>query len=236
LFDLDGVLTRTAKLHAAAWKEVFDDFLRDRASRTGDPFVPFDIVSDYKDYLDGKPRTAGVHSFLAARGIQIPEGSADDPSAALTVYGIANHKNEIVDRLFREQGIATYEGSIRYVEAARHDGLRTAVVSSSKNCRAVLEAAHIGDLFDTIIDGRNAEEDHLEGKPAPDTYLAAARALSIEPEHAAVFEDALAGVEAGHAGGFGYVVGVDRLGQADELREHGADVVVTDLAALLEAA
>jgi beta-phosphoglucomutase family hydrolase len=234
LFDLDGVLTRTAKVHAAAWKEMFDAYLRERASRTGEEFVPFDPVHDYDEYVDGKPRYDGVRSFLAARGIELPEGSPDDPPSAETIDGLGNRKNEIVLRRIRDQGVEAYEGSVRYVGAAREAGLRTAVVSSSTNAHDVLVAAGIADLFDELIDGVVAEREHLRGKPAPDTFLAGARAFSVGSAEAAVFEDALAGVEAGRAGRFGFVVGVDRVGQADALREHGADVVVTDLAQLLE--
>ena len=235
LFDLDGVLTQTAKVHAAAWKEMFDGFLRERAARAGEPFRPFDPVADYDEYVDGMPRYDGVRSFLAARHIDLPEGEENDPASAETVHGLGNRKNEIVLRLIREQGVEAYEGSVRYVRAAREAGLRRAVVSSSSNCRDVLIAAGIENLFEQRIDGVVAERDHLKGKPAPDTFLAAAQALGVTPEQAAVFEDALAGVAAGRAGGFACVVGVDRVGQADELRAHGADLVVSDLAELLDA-
>jgi beta-phosphoglucomutase family hydrolase len=234
LFDLDGVLTQTAKVHAAAWKEMFDGFLSERATKDGEPFRPFDPVADYDEYVDGKPRYDGVRSFLAARGIDLPEGAESDPDAAETVHALGNRKNEIVLRMIHEQGVEAYEGSVRYVRAARDAGLKTAVVSSSSNCREVLVAAGIEELFEQRIDGLVAERDHLEGKPAPDTFLAGARALGVGPEQAAVFEDALAGVAAGRAGGFACVVGVDRVGQADELRAHGADLVVSDLAELLE--
>jgi beta-phosphoglucomutase family hydrolase len=235
LFDLDGVLTQTAKVHAAAWEQTFDDYLRRRASSSGEAFVPFDPVRDYDEYVDGKPRYDGVRSFLASRGIELPEGSADEKAGADTIHGLGNLKNEIVLKLIREHGVEPYEGSVRYVEAARAAGLRRAVVSSSTNCRDVLAAAGIQDLFEQIVDGIVAEREHLHGKPAPDTFLAGARALGVEPAQAAVFEDALAGVEAGRAGHFGYVVGVDRVGQAEALRAHGADLVVPDLADLLEA-
>ena len=230
LFDLDGVLTRTAVVHAAAWKEVFDAFL---ARRPADQ-RPFDEVADYDAYVDGMPRTDGVRTFLASRGITLPEGDADDPPERDTVNGIANRKNAIVLRLLREKGVEAYEGSVRFVTAARDAGLRRAVVSSSANCQAVLASAGIEDLFEVRIDGLTAARDHLAGKPRPDTFLAAARELGVEPGQSAVFEDALAGMDAGRAGHFGYVVGVDRTGQADELRAHGADVVVKDLADLLE--
>jgi beta-phosphoglucomutase family hydrolase len=233
LFDLDGVLTKTAKVHDAAWTEMFDDFLRERSRRTGEPFVPFDPVGDYDDYVDGKPRVDGTRSFLAARGIKLPEGHEDDPPSAGTVYGLGNRKNQIVLAKIRSDGVEAYEGSVRYVRAVRDAGLRRAVVSSSANCRDVLAAAHIEDLFEVRIDGIVAERDQLRGKPAPDTFLAGARALGLEPAAAVVFEDALAGVEAGRAGNFGYVVGVDRVGQAAALSQHGADVVVQDLSELL---
>ncbi len=233
LFDLDGVLTKTAKVHDAAWKEMFDDFLRIRSAATGQPFVPFDPVRDYDEYVDGKPRADGTRSFLASRDITLPEGSPHDPPDAQTVFGLSNRKNQIVLKRIRSDGVEAYDGSVRYVRAVKDAGLPRAVVSSSANCRDVLEAAHIADLFDAEIDGVVAERDHLRGKPAPDSYLAGARALEVEPAAAAVFEDALAGVAAGRAGSFGFVVGVDRVGQADELRQHGADVVVTDLSELL---
>jgi beta-phosphoglucomutase family hydrolase len=234
LFDLDGVLTKTAKVHAAAWKQMFDEYLRERAKRTGDEFVPFDIGDDYNEYVDGKPRYEGVRSFLQSRGIDLPDGTPDDPASAETVDGLGNRKNELVLDLIRRDGVEAYEGSVRYVQAARDAGLRRAVVSSSTNCRDVLEAAGIIDLFEEIVDGTVAREERLKGKPAPDTFLAGARKLGLEAKEAAVFEDATAGVEAGRAGGFGYVVGVDRVGHADALRAHGADVVVADLAELLE--
>jgi beta-phosphoglucomutase family hydrolase len=234
LFDLDGVLTRTAKVHAAAWKEMFDDYLRRRAEREGVPFEPFDVVHDYDEYVDGRPREDGVRTFLASRGIRLPEGAPDDGPDRETVNGLGTRKNALVLRKIREEGVEAYEGSVAYVSAARDAGLRRAVVSSSANCRDVLAAAGIEDLFEERIDGIVAREQRLRGKPQPDTYLAAARALGAEPGAAAVFEDALAGVEAGRAGGFGLVVGIDRTGQAAELRRHGADIVVNDLVELLE--
>jgi beta-phosphoglucomutase family hydrolase len=234
LFDLDGVLTQTAKVHAAAWKEMFDDYLRARAQRTGQPFVPFDPVADYDEYVDGKPRADGTRSFLESRGIELPEGQDDDPPDAETIHGLGNRKNELVLRKIREDGVEAYPGSVRYVQAVKAAGLPRAVVSSSANARDVLIAAGIEDLFDARIDGVVAQREHLRGKPAPDTFLAGARALGLKPTAATVFEDALAGVGAGRAGGFGFVVGVDRVGQAAALKEHGADIVVTDLADLLD--
>jgi beta-phosphoglucomutase family hydrolase len=224
LFDLDGVLTRTAQVHAAAWSEMFDAFLRERAERTGEAFVPFDPVLDYDEYVDGKPRNEGVRSFLASRSIELPEAD---------LAALGDRKNELVLALIAEQGVEAYEGSVRYVHAAAETGLRRAVVSSSANCRAVLEAAGIADLFEVRIDALVSEREHLRGKPAPDAFLAAARALGVEPPRAAVFEDALAGVAAGRAGMFGFVVGVDRMGQEEALLTHGADLVVSDLAELL---
>jgi beta-phosphoglucomutase family hydrolase len=233
LFDLDGVLTRTATVHAAAWKEMFDGYLRERAARTWERFVPFDPVADYAEYVDGKPRYDGVRSFLVARGIKLPEGKAGDWPDAETVCGLGDCKNEIVLLMIREGGVEAYEGSVRYLGAARDAGLRGAVVSSSANTRDVLVAAGIEGFFDTRIDGVVAEREGLRGKPAPDTFLAGARALGVAPGQTAVFEDALAGVAAGRAGGFACVVGVDRVGQADALREHGASIVVSDLSELL---
>ncbi len=213
---------------------MFDEYLRQRAQRTGEPFVPFDPKDDYDTYVDGKPRADGTRSFLQSRGINLPEGTPDDAPSTETVNGLGNRKNELVLGLIKTQGVEPYEGSVRYVKAARAAGLHRAVVSSSANCRDVLEAAGIIDLFETIIDGIVARRDHLNGKPAPDTFLAGAKALGVPAEKAVVFEDALAGVQAGRAGNFGYVVGVDRVGQAAALREHGADIVVTDLDQLIE--
>ena len=234
LFDLDGVLTQTAKVHAAAWKEMFDAFLEARAQKWGEAFVAFDPIGDYDAYVDGKPRADGTRSFLAARGIELPEGGPDDPPGTSTIAGLSNAKNEIVLRRIRADGVQAYAGSVAYVRAVRNAGLRRAVVSSSANCADVLLAAGIEDLFDERVDGLTARRDHLAGKPAPDMFLAAARGLGVPATDAVVFEDALAGVAAGHAGGFGFVVGVDRAGQASELKAHGADVVVSDLAELLE--
>jgi len=224
LFDLDGVLTQTAKLHARAWKQTFDDFLRERSLRTGEPFVPFS-PADYTHWVDGKLRLDGAGAFLASRGIRLPEPE---------IAALARRKDELLLDLLRKGHVETYDGSVRYLEKARDAGMLTAVVSASRHCADVLASAGIEQLFDARIDGMVAAEAHLAGKPAPDTFLAAARALDVAPSQAAVFEDALAGVEAGRAGRFGFVVGVDRAGQAAELHSHGADVVVSDLAALLE--
>jgi beta-phosphoglucomutase family hydrolase len=233
LFDLDGVLTDTASVHDQAWKEMFDDFLRRRAARDGTAFVPFDPVRDYEEHLDGKHRFEGVRSFLASRGIELPEGSHDDPPEADTIGGLGNRKNELVLARIHSDGPRAFGGSVRFVRAARDAGLRRAVVSASANCREVLDAAGLADLFEARIDGVVAEREHLRSKPAPDMFLAAAAAVGVAPGAAAVFEDALAGVAAGRAGAFGLVVGVDRVGHAEALRDHGADVVVADLAELL---
>jgi beta-phosphoglucomutase family hydrolase len=234
LFDLDGVVTKTALVHAAAWKEMFDDFLRQYDAQTGAPFVPFDAVHEYDRYVDGKPRLDGTRSFLQARGIELPEGEPSDPPTAPTVNGLSNRKNALVLEMIDSRGVEVYDGSVRYIRAVRAAGLKTAVVSSSANTAQVLEVARIADLFDTRIDGVIAKQRGLAGKPAPDTFLAAAQDLGVAPAQAVVFEDALAGVEAGRAGHFGLVVGVDRTGQAKELLEHGAGIVVRDLEELLD--
>jgi beta-phosphoglucomutase family hydrolase len=234
LFDLDGVLTQTAKLHAAAWKQMFDAFLVDRSRLTGEPFHEFGLPDDYTAYVDGKLRQDGVRAFLESRGIVLPEGSPGDPPSASTVYGLGTRKNDLVLELIRTQGVEVYEGSVRFVEAVRVAGLRLAVVSASKNCRDVLVAAGIETLFEVRVDGVVAERDGLRGKPAPDMFLAAAAALGAQPGQCAVFEDAVAGVEAGRAGAFGWVIGVDRVGQPELLQSHGADQVVSDVSDLLE--
>ena len=235
LFDLDGVLTKTAKVHAKAWKAMFDAFLKHRAAATGEPFQPFDEVDDYDLYVDGKPRHEGVRSFLEARHLALPEGSPDDPPEAETIYGLGSRKDQIFLSLIHTQGVEVYDGSVRYLHAARSAGLKVAVVTSSKNCTEVLRAAKLDGLFDAQVDGNVAEAKRLKGKPNPDTYLEAANMLGVKAKAAAVFEDALAGVEAGRAGGFGIVIGVDRVGQADALKQRGADIVVKDLADLMKA-
>jgi beta-phosphoglucomutase family hydrolase len=233
LFDLDGVLTQTAKVHAAAWKEMFDEFLHGYADREHLPFRPFDAHDDYDKYVDGKPRLDGTRDFLEARDIHLPDGNEDDPPDAWTVHGLSNRKNALVLEKIRTDGVETYPGSIDYLRAVRAAGLATAVVSSSANTKDVLACTHISAEFDTVVDGVVARERGLAGKPAPDTFLAAAAALGTGPTQAAVFEDALAGVAAGRAGGFGRIVGVDRVGQRDALAANGADVVVSDLSELL---
>jgi len=233
LFDMDGVITQTAKVHDAAWKEMFDAFLRDWSASHNQPFVPFDPVHDYDEYVDGKPRLEGTAAFLESRGIELPTGEESDPAGKQTIYGLSNKKNDLVQEVIERDGVQAYEGSVRYVNAVRKAGLRTAIVSSSANTVAVLKAAGVEGLFDVRVDHQVAEAAKLRGKPAPDTFLEAARLLGVTAAHATVFEDALAGVAAGRAGKFGFVVGVDRVGQANELHAHGADVVVKDLAELL---
>jgi beta-phosphoglucomutase family hydrolase len=233
LFDMDGVVTKTAVVHAAAWKEMFDEFLRGWSAQHGTQFVPFDPVKDYDEYVDGKPRLDGTQSFLESRSISLPVGSPSDPAGTHTLRGLSNRKNELVLKVLARDGVEVYEGSVRYINAVRSAGMRTAIVSSSANTVQVLAAADISDLFDVRVDAHVAQERGLRGKPAPDTFLEAARMIGVPATEAVVFEDALAGVAAGHAGGFGFVVGVDRVGQADQLRAHGADVVVKDLADLL---
>jgi beta-phosphoglucomutase family hydrolase len=228
LFDMDGVVTKTAVVHAAAWKQMFDEFLRSQPGQ-----APFDSVKDYDAYVDGKPRLDGTESFLESRHINLPTGDPDDKPGTATVYGLSNRKNELVLEVLKRDGVEVYPGSRRYIDAVRGAGLKTAIVSSSANTEAVLAAGGVADLFDVRVDANVAKERGLHGKPAPDTFLEAARMLGTAAASAAVFEDALAGVAAGRAGKFGLVVGVDRVGQADELREHGANVVVKDLADLL---
>ncbi len=233
LFDMDGVLTKTAAVHAAAWKQMFDEFLQARAQAGGGEFRPFDEHDDYDEYVDGKPREDGVRDFLASRGITLPEGHPDDPPDAQTVYGLGNRKNELLLKKIKEDGVQVFDGSVRYLEAVQQAGLHRAVVSSSANTQLVLKATGLDKYFEVRVDGVTIAQRHLHGKPAPDTFLDAARQLGVEPARAAVFEDALSGVAAGRAGHFGFVVGVDRVGQAQALAEHGADKVVEDLAELL---
>lgn len=234
LFDLDGVLTDTASVHAAAWKQMFDEYLRNRSERDGTPFREFDVKADYGPYVDGRPRLDGTRGFLQSRGIDLPEGSPDDPPDAETLWGLSTRKNDLVQEKIRTVGVDVYPGSVRYLHAVKAAGLATACVSSSANAEQVLEVAGLTDLIDHRVDGVVAKQRGLPGKPAPDTFLAAAADMGFAREQAVVFEDALAGVESGRAGGFGYVVGVDRVGHADALKEHGADVVVQDLEELLD--
>ena len=233
LFDLDGVLTSTATIHSSCWKTMFDDFLRHRAAERKEAFQPFDIDTDYKQYVDGKPRYEGVRSFLVARNIALAEGTREDPPTAETVCGLGNRKDELVKAAIERGEVESYPGSVALVRRLREQGIHTAVVSSSNNCAQVLRAAGIFDLFEVQVDGLVAHKLGLPGKPAPDTFLEAARLLGVSPARAVVVEDAIAGIQAARAGGFGLVVGVDRGGSSDALRTEGADVVVTDLAELL---
>ena len=231
LFDLDGVLTQTAKVHCAAWKQMFDEFLH---SRDGDGYTPFDPRHDYDTYVDGKPRQDGVRDFLASRDIHLPDGDPDDPASADTVYGLGNRKNGILLKKIDADGVEVYEGSVRYLEAARAGGLRRIVVSSSANTEQVLRVTGLEEYVEGRIDGVTLREQHIAGKPAPDSYIAGAHLAGVTVSAAAVFEDALAGVASGRAGNFGYVVGVNRTGQAEALKRNGADIVVDDLSELLD--
>jgi beta-phosphoglucomutase family hydrolase len=234
LFDLDGVLTDTASVHAAAWKEMFDVFLQQRASKLGVPFVSFDIATDYPAFVDGKRRQDGTRGFLASRNIQLPEGSADDPPEADTVNGLGTRKNNLVHEHIARDGVTVYPGSVKYLEAVREAGLRIAVVSSSANTEEVLRVTGLERFVEARIDAQAAIARHLKGKPAPDTFLAGAGDLGVEADQAVVFEDAIVGVEAGRAGAFALVVGVDRVNHAQALNDHGADIVVTDLDQLIK--
>jgi beta-phosphoglucomutase family hydrolase len=234
LLDLDGVITDTASIHAACWKQMFDEFLQKRATQRGEALRPFDLATDYRRHVDGKPRFDGVRDFLESRGIQLPEGSMDDPPEAETVGGLGNRKNDLVNKIIEEKGVEPYEGSVTLIRQLRHQGFKIAVVTSSQNCTAVLKAVKLADVFDVQVDGNVIHAQHLAGKPAPDTYLMAAKLLGVEPARAVVIEDALSGVEAGSNGKFGLVIGVARKGNADELRRHGANLVVNDLGELAD--
>ena len=232
LFDLDGVITRTARLHASAWKRLFDDYLHAHATRTGGPFVAFDIVTDYRAHVDGKPRHAGVRDFLASRDIRVPDGTPRDDAREDTVHGLGKRKNRYFLALLEREGVAVYQPAVALVREARSLGVKTAVVSSSRNTASILRVARLTDLFQVRVDGVEAVRLGLPGKPDPATFLEAARRLGVPPAAAVVFEDATAGVEAGRRGGFGLVIGVGDAGQADDLRRHGAHVVVADLGAV----
>jgi beta-phosphoglucomutase family hydrolase len=234
LLDLDGVITDTASVHAACWKQMFDEYLLKRAALKGEAFRSFEIATDYRLYVDGKPRFDGVRDFLISRGIQLPEGNMDDPPEAETVGGLGNRKNDLVNNIIEEKGVEPYEGSVKLIHQLRRQGFKIAVVTSSQNCTAVLKAAKLEDFFDVQVDGNMIHARHLAGKPAPDTFLTAAKVLGIEPTRAVVIEDAISGVEAGSAGNFGLVIGVARKGNAEELRHHGAGLVVNDLSDLLD--
>jgi len=234
LFDLDGVITDTAKMHAACWKRMFDEYLQKRATTTGGVFHPFDIATDYTLYVDGKTRFDGVRDFLRTRGIQLPDGTPDDPSEKETVCGLGNRKNELVNEVIVSTGIVPYPGTVALVHHLRGQGIRTAVVTSSQNCDAVLREAGLNDLFEVRVDGNVIHEQRLAGKPQPDAYLTAARLLGVDPKRAVVVEDAISGVQAGQKGNFGLVIGVARKGNVEELKQHGAHVVVNDLGELLD--
>jgi beta-phosphoglucomutase family hydrolase len=233
LFDLDGVITDTAGLHASCWKQMFDDYLQKRAAQTGEAFHPFDLDVDYRLYVDGKPRFDGVRDFLNARGIHLPEGNMDDPSHTESVIGLGNCKNELVNKVIEEIGVQPYEGSVRLIHQLRDRGFKMAVVTSSQNCTAVLRATKLDKVFEVLVDGNTLHEQHLTGKPAPDMFLLAAKLLGVEPQRAIVIEDAISGVQAGSDGNFGLVIGVARKGNAEELRHHGAHLVVNDLSELV---
>ncbi|MEX5219537.1 MAG: HAD family hydrolase [Nitrospiraceae bacterium] len=234
LFDLDGVLTKTAAVHAAAWKRLFDDYLQVRASRDHTSFRPFDIKADYQRYVDGKLRYDGVKSFLDSRDIALPFGSPQDGPEKETVHGLGNKKDTYFQAHLKEHGVEVYEDAVRFLRAVRAHGLKTAVVSASKSTAAVVQAVGLTDCFDARVDGVESQRLHLAGKPAPDGFLEGARRLGVEPARAAVVEDAIAGVRAGRNGKFGLVIGVDRTGHAADLKENGADVVTSDMAELLE--
>src|SRR6266481_1264289 len=229
LLDLDGVITDTASIHAACWKRMFDEFLQKRAMQRGEVFCSFDIAADYRLYVDGKPRFDGVRDFLTSRGIQLPEGSPNDPSQAETVGGLGNRKNDLVNKIIEDKGVEPYEGSVKLIHQLRRQGFKIAVVTSSQNCAAVLRAVKLDEFFEVRVDGNMILAEHLSGKPAPDTFLMAAKLLGIEPRRAIVIEDAISGVEAGFNGNFGLVIGVARKGNAEELRHHGAHLVENDL-------
>jgi beta-phosphoglucomutase family hydrolase len=233
LLDLDGVITDTASIHAACWKQMFDEYLQRRAAQKGEEFRPFDIATDYRLYVDGKPRYDGVRDFLSSRNMRLPEGNPDDPPSAETVCGLGNRKNELVNNIIEEKGVQPYAGSVELIRQLRDRGFKIAVVTSSQNCEAVLKAAKLNAFFDLQVDGNTIHQQNLAGKPAPDTYLRAARLLGVEPSRAVVIEDALSGVEAGRNGKFGLVIGVARKGNAEELRGHGAHLVVNDLGELV---
>ena len=233
LFDLDGVITNTATLHAGCWKQMFDEYLRKRTTQTGEAFRPFDLATDYRLYVDGKPRFDGVRDFLTSRGIQLPEGSSEDPTDVETVGGLGNRKNAMVNQVIADKGVEPYEGSVRFIHQLRRNGFKIAVVTSSQNCTAVLKAAKLDTLFDAQVDGNMIHAQGIDGKPAPDTFLIASNMLGVLPSRTVVIEDAISGVEAGSQGNFGLVVGVARKGNADELRHHGAQLVVDDLGELV---
>ena len=234
LFDLDGVLTNTAHIHATCWKKIFDEYLQARSTKIGETFRSFDIATDYKLHVDGKPRFDGVRDFLKSRGIDLPEGTHDDPPHKETVCGIGNRKSNLVAKVIKTDGIEVYKGSMAFLRHVREKGMKTAVVTSSENCQAVLQTAGIRDLFDAQIDGTTIVSQHLAGKPAPDSYLKAAQLLEVQPNRAVVIEDAISGIQAGVKGSFGLVIGIDRKGNAEELKNNGAHIVVSDLSECIQ--
>jgi beta-phosphoglucomutase family hydrolase len=234
LFDLDGVITNTANLHAMCWKKTFDEYLQKRARQTGEAFRPFDVAADYLLHVDGKPRFDGVRDFLKSRGIELPEGDTEDPADAETVCGLGNRKNDLVSDAIAEVGVVPYVGSVRFIHRIRRDGFKIAVVTSSQNCSAVLDAAKLSEFFQVRVDGNVIEAQRLAGKPAPDTFLMAARLLGVEPKRSVVIEDAISGVQAGSDGDFGLVIGIARKNNAEELMRHGAHLVVSDLDELID--
>jgi beta-phosphoglucomutase family hydrolase len=234
LFDLDGVITDTAKLHASCWKQMFDAYLQKRALEKSEAFRPFDIATDYRLYVDGKPRFDGVRDFLRSRGIELPEGSPEDPADAETVCGLGNRKDDLVNDAIAQFGVEPYDGSVRFIHQLHRNGFKIAVVTSSQNCTAVLEAANLDQFFKVRVDGNIILAEHLRGKPAPDTFLLAARLLGVEPKRTVVLEDAISGVQAGSDGNFGLVIGIARKGNAEELKHHGAHLVVRDLDELVD--
>ena len=234
LFDLDGVVTDTAGLHAKCWKQMFDEYLQKRARQRGEAFLPFDIATDYRLYVDGKPRFDGVRDFLSSRGIQLDEGNPDDPAAVETVCGLGNRKNDLINQIIADVGVEPYEGTVQFIHQLRRNGFKIAVVTSSQNCTTVLKAVKLDDFFEVRVDGNTIDAQGLAGKPAPDTFLIAAKLLGVEPIRAVVIEDAISGVQAGVSGNFGLVIGIARKGNADELKHHGAHLVVDDLAELLD--
>ena len=234
LFDLDGVVTDTASIHATCWKQMFDQYLRNPARNRGEAFRPFELATDYRLYVDGKPRFDGVRDFLASRGIHLPEGNPEDPTDVETVCGLGNRKNDLVNLVIADVGVDPYDGTVRFIHQLRRNGFKIAVVTSSQNCTAVLKAAKLDDLFEVQVDGNTIHAQRLAGKPAPDTFLMAAKLLGCEPERTVVIEDAISGVQAGASGRFGLVIGIARKGNAEELKHHGAHLIVDDLGELVD--
>lgn len=234
LFDMDGVITDTASLHAACWKQLFDEFLEKRAKLRSEEFYPFDIVTDYRLHVDGKPRFEGVRDFLKSRGIELPEGNAEDPVDVETVCGLGNRKNELVNHAIATKGVQAYNGSVQFIHLLHRNGYKLAVVTSSQNCASILKAVKLDKFFEVRVDGNTIHAQRLKGKPAPDTFLLAARLLGAEPIRTVVIEDAISGIQAGSAGKFGLVIGIARSGDADVLKRHGAHLVVRDLDELIE--